>query len=126
MAEENTYIPGTCNIGKQEMIKRRNGGIVAGIMAVIIAIALWVTHANHLYRLIVVLPLISFGIGMQQWYYKFCVGFGMKGLFNFGELGTTNTVEEKEMHKADRSKAIKMIVTGIIFAVAVTLAFYFI
>ena len=122
--EENKYIPGTCNIGKQEMIKRRNGGIVAGIMAVIIAVALSVAHLDRYWRFIVFFPLLSFFIGMQQWYYKFCVGFGMKGLFNFGDLGHVNNVEAEEMHKADRTKALKMIVTGILLAAAVTVGFY--
>ncbi len=122
--EENKYIPGTCNIGKQEMIKRRNGAIAAGIAAVLIAIALPFAHLDKSWRFLVFFPLISFFIGIQQWYYKFCVGFGMKGLFNFGELGHVTTVEEKEMHKADRAKALKMIITGIILAAAVAIGFY--
>lgn len=121
---ENKYIPGTCNIGKQEMIKRRNGAITAGISAVLIATGLLVAHLDKNWRLIIFLPLISFFIGIQQWYFKFCVGFGMKGLFNFGDLGHVNNVEAQEMHKADRNKALKMIITGIILAAAVTAGFY--
>jgi hypothetical protein len=124
MSEREQYIPGVCNIGKQETKQRRNAAIVGGIMAVIIAGTLVTLHLDKAWRFIVVLPLLSFGVGIQQWYYKFCVRFGMKGLFNFGDLGATHTVEQAEMHKADRNKALRMIIIGLLFAVAVAVGFY--
>jgi hypothetical protein len=121
---EEGYIPGTCNIGKKEVLRRRNGAIFAGILAVAVAFLLFYFHADKLWRFLVFAPLASFAIGIQQWYFKFCVGFGMKGIFNFKELGESVSVEEAEMRRLDKAKATRMIVTGILFSLVLTIAFY--
>jgi len=123
--EESKYIPGTCNIGKKEMINRRNAAIVEGILGVLLSAALMYFNTNKLWRLSVFPLMALFFIGIQQWYYKFCAAFGLKGVFNFGEqLGKVTSVEEKEMLKADRNKALKILITGVILGLAVTLGFY--
>lgn len=120
------YIPGVCNIGKKEIIRRRNGAIFAAILTAIIIIILLMTHVSKPWRFLVFLPLTSSTIGIQQWYYKFCAGFGLKGIFNFKELGESITIEQSEMLKADKAKAIKMIVSGVLFSLALTIIFYLI
>ncbi len=124
--DEGIYIPGVCNIGKQEIKRRRNGAIFGTILTAVIMAILLLAHADKLWRFLVFLPLVSVGIGFQQWYYKFCAGFGMKGVFNFKQLGESITVDQAEMLKADRSKAIKMIVISILFGLVLTIAFYLI
>ncbi|HWY98871.1 MAG TPA: hypothetical protein VNY36_07295 [Bacteroidia bacterium] len=124
--DEGRYIPGVCNIGKKEIIRRRNGAIFASILTAIIIATLLLTHADKLWRFLVFLPLVSVGVGFQQWYYKFCAGFGMKGIFNFKELGESISVEQAEMLKADKTKAIKMIITSVLFGLLLTIVFYLI
>ncbi|MGP8217000.1 MAG: hypothetical protein ACLQQ4_15640 [Bacteroidia bacterium] len=124
MEEQSGYIPGACNIGKEEVRRRRNGAIFSGILSVLLIAILLLTHADKLWRLLIFIPVTSFATGIQQWYYRFCLGFGMKGVFNFKEPGQTTTVEGDEMRKADKRKAIKMIVTAILFGIAATIIFY--
>jgi predicted nucleic acid-binding Zn ribbon protein len=124
MTDDNVYVPGVCNIGKEEIKRRRNSAIFGSVVAIAIALLLGVLHANKLFRLLVFFPLVSATIGFQQWYFKFCVRFGMKGLFNFKDLGHLETVEQTEMRKQDRSKAIRMIITGIVVAIILTIIFY--
>lgn len=118
------YIPGTCNIGKEEIKRRLNGAILAGVISVTLIAVLLLTCANPLWRLTLFVPLSWFGISIQQWYNKFCVAFGLKGIFNFGNLGNATTIEQKEMLKADRAKAWKMIIQGLLFAAVVTAVFF--
>jgi hypothetical protein len=120
------YIPGHCNIGKEEVARRRNGAIFSGILSILLITVLLLTHTDKLWRLFVFLPLTSFFIGIQQWYNKFCMGFGMKGIFNFEELGKITKVEGEEMKNADKRKAQKMLVSSISLGVLITLIFYFI
>jgi hypothetical protein len=120
------YIPGTCNIGKEEVKKRRNGMVFAAVLAIIIVAVLLFTHADKLWRFFIFFPLVSFAVGFQQTIFKFCVGFGLKGIFNFKDLGESITVEEAEMRRLDKAKATKMIVTGILFGLVLTVLFYFI
>ncbi|HSY77193.1 MAG TPA: hypothetical protein VK890_10075 [Bacteroidia bacterium] len=124
--DEGRYIPGVCNIGKQEIKRRRNGAIFGTILTTIIIAILLLSHTDKLWRFLVFLPLVSVGIGFQQWYYKFCAGFGMKGVFNFKELGESISVEQAEMLKADKAKAINMIATSVIFGLVLTIVFYLI
>lgn len=123
---DNVYIPGVCNIGKKEIGKRRTSAIVSGIVAVALGAAIVITHSNPWLRLLVFFPLVSFTVGIQQWVSKFCVNFGMRGLFNFNDLGRQETIDQLEMRKADRSKALKMIITGAISALLLAIAFYLI
>ena len=119
------YIPGVCNIGKKEIQQRRNGIFFALALLIVVVVLLEVFKADKLWRLIVFLPATSLAVSFQQWYFKFCVGFGMKGVFNFGDLGKTFTVEQKEYFQKDRAKATKMIVAGIVFGLVLTLIYYF-
>jgi len=124
--EEPHYIPGVCNIGKAEMKVRRNFAIKMGILSVIVAAALIYFRVDKLWRLVLVLPFTSFGIGILQWYYKFCANFGLRGIFNFGELGKNIPVEMMDFAKADRNKAIKILVQGSLIGIVITVIIYFI
>lgn len=120
----NQYIPGTCNIGKDEVRVRRNNAILFGIISIVLATALLLLDANKLWRLTLIIPLTVFANGIQQWYFKFCVFFGLKGLFNFEDQGTTFTVEQEEMRKLDLAKARRMILRAFLFGLTLTIGFY--
>lgn len=126
MTEEGTYIPGTCNIGKEEVRRRKNGAIGAMVIALLIASGLFFFHADKIWRFLVFIPFASAAISFQQWVFKFCVGFGMKGIFNFKHLGESTTIEEEALRKLDKAKATKMIVTGLVFSLVLTIVFYLI
>jgi hypothetical protein len=118
------YIPGTCNIGPKEIKARRNVAIISAIVGVALIILLIMLNADKLWRLTLFFPATSVGVGFQQWYNEFCVAFGLKGVFNFGDIGKTYSVEQKEYFQKDRMKARKMIGIGILFGVFLTTLFY--
>ena len=91
MNTKGDYIPGTCNIGPAEIKARRNVAIVSAIICIILIIVLFLFHADKFWRFILFFPATSVGIGFQQWYFHFCVAFGLKGVFNFGDIGKTFT-----------------------------------
>jgi hypothetical protein len=119
------YIPGVCNIGKEEIEQRKKGIYFALALLVAVIIVLQLLKANPIWRIIVFIPAASFAVSFQQWYFKFCLGFGLKGIFNFGEVGKFNTIEQKEYYKKDKAKAIKMIIYGIIFGLLVAVVYCF-
>jgi hypothetical protein len=124
MNTKGEYIPGTCNIGPVETKARRNVAIISAIISIGFIIILPIIHADKILRLFLFFPATSVGVGFQQWYFHFCVSFGMKGVFNFGDIGKTFTVEQQENFKKDRAKAQKMIFIGILFGLVVTGLFY--
>jgi len=118
------YIPGTCNIGPAEIKARRNVAIISAIISVVLIAVLIILHADKPWRLLLFFPATSVGVGFQQWYFEFCVAFGLKGIFNFGDIGSSYSVEQKEYFQKDRMKAWRMISMGILFGLFITTLFY--
>ncbi len=118
------YIPGTCNIGPKEISIRKKATILVAIICVAFVILMLMFHVNKTWRLVLFFPAAAFGVTFQQWYYKFCVAFGIKGIFNFGELGKSFTVVQKEDYKKDRIKAAKMMMAAILFGLITSILFY--
>lgn len=117
------YVPGVCNIGPEEIKKRRQGGIIGLVVSPILLIFLLVTGANPLWRLFIFLPAFSAATGFLQAYFHFCAGFGMKGVYNVAKsVGNTDTIQQAEFRKKDKQKALQIlflsVLTGIIVAVA--------
>ena len=101
------------------------GAIFSGVLTVAEIIILSMLRVNPLWRLTLFIPAASLGVGFLQWHNKFCVAFGLMGVFNFDEIGTTFSVGQQEYLKRDRAKAIRMILTGIGFGLIVAAGFYF-
>jgi ABC-type phosphate/phosphonate transport system permease subunit len=118
------YIPGTCNIGPKEISIRKKASVLAAIFCIVFVILMLMLDTHKAWRLVLFFPAAAFGVTFQQWYYKFCVAFGMKGIFNFGDLGKSFTIEQKEDYAKDRMKALKMIVVGMLFGLICSIFFY--
>ncbi len=119
------YIPGTCNIGKEEIKRRRDFAIFSGIFTVLLIILLQWIGATRPWRLFVFIPALSFGVGLLQWLIRFCVNFGMRGVYNFGKVGKTYSIEQQEYLKKDRAKAMGMILIGTLIGIAITVVYFF-
>jgi len=99
------YRPGVCNIGPQEIARRRRAGH-AGLVATIALFAILVAvDAPAIARLLVALPAAAAASGYLQAALKFCAGFGSRGTFNFGEIGATTSVEDATDRARDRRRA---------------------
>lgn len=122
----NQYIPGVCNIGKEEIQKRMNAGWSGLILAVITAALLLWLGADRWWRLLIFIPAMMGAAGFIQAYFKFCVYFGFGHLFNFGEAGKTDTVEQAEFRAKDRARAWQVLGYAFGVSVVITLLFYFI
>lgn len=123
--QKDEYIPGVCNIGKKEIERRKRAAILSFILCILyIAFIEWL-DAEKTWRLLLFIPAASLGVSFQQWYFKFCVAFGLKGVFNFGNIGESFTVEQNEYFKKDRMKAWKMIISGLIFGILAAVAVYY-
>lgn len=118
------YIPGTCNIGPAEIKNRRIFAIYSAVLGIILITVLMLLHADKIWRLTLFIPAAAFGVGFLQWYNRFCVAFGLKGVFNFGDIGKTFTVDQKESFQKDLIKAWKMISTGIFIGIVAAILFY--
>jgi len=113
------YRPGVCNIGPEEIARRRLAGHI-GLLATIGLLAVLVAfNAPPLLRLIVALPAAAAASGYLQAWLRFCAGFGSRGVFNFGRLGQIEEVADGDARRRDRAKANQIGLASLLIGVAV-------
>jgi hypothetical protein len=124
MQRSNEYIPGTCNIGRAEVKKRKASTWFSLILAIVVV--LWIVFLNPAreWRLVLFIPVASLVVNFQQVYFGFCVNFGMRGVFNFDNAGKFDTIEHPEFRFKDKAKAIRMIQLGALTGAVAALIFY--
>ena len=74
-------------------------------------------------RVIVFVPLAGGLISLEQARRRFCVGFALAGLRNFGALGTPDQVTDDVERAADRRAALIMTAYMSAIAAAITIVF---
>ncbi len=99
------YRPGVCNIGPEEIARRRRAGHIGLVATALLFVALVAIDAPPLARGLVALPAIMAASGYLQAWFKFCAGFGSRGIFNFGPVGDTQAVADDAARALDRAQA---------------------
>jgi hypothetical protein len=119
-----TYIPGTCNLGKAEVRSRQFVALVGLIMSVTTLIGLIAAGASATARWSIFAPLMVFSVGFLQSRKKFCLAFGLMGTFNLGKLGEMSRVADPAHRKADRAMALKLLFQAAVLAFAISLVVF--
>lgn len=107
------YQPGVCNIGAEQRRARRLSGIGSfGIaVAVVLAVALDVVPSTAVWATV---PFVFGGwLGFLQDYFQFCVAFGALARYDLsGSGGDVGSVAEREAVRADRKRALTVLVAA--------------
>ncbi|MET1232150.1 MAG: hypothetical protein ABWY52_04795 [Candidatus Limnocylindrales bacterium] len=106
------YQPGACNIGPAEIARRRRSVLVSGVTALALYLGLIAIAAPDIVRLLVALPAASAAISWLQVRERFCVAFGIAGVFNFGPVGELESIQSAAARRADRRKVASMVARG--------------
>ena len=120
-----TYVPGSCNIGKGEIRRRQTVAVIGAILTLIYFSYLTAHKSSHAARLTLFIPAMIFATGWVQARKKFCLAFGFMGTFNFGKLGQLSKGASKEERELDRNTALNILVQAIILALAITAIGYY-
>jgi hypothetical protein len=120
------YRPGVCNIGPAEIARRRRAGHLGAVVSIGLIVLLVAAHAPTPLRLLVFLPAAGAASGYLQAFFRFCAGFGSRGVFNFGELGRTDAVTDPDARARDRAMAARIgvasaLIGGVVAILAVLL-----
>ena len=105
MDADAAYQPGVCNIGPDEIRRRRRSGHIGAISAIGLFAVLVAVGAPPITRALVGLPAVIAASGYLQAHLRFCAGFGQVGVFNFGTVGETEHVVDDEARAKDKAKA---------------------
>lgn len=114
------YLPGTCNIGPREIRRRQMIGGIGLFLTISTVFGYYHQHSSRMARFGTFLPALIMSIGYLQGRKKFCLGFGLSGLFNFGTLGNTRRVISEVDRKIDRSAAIRLFIEAAALAAVIT------
>lgn len=122
---ENEYVPGVCNIGPTEIEKRKQFFIIGMLGIIVLALLFWFSSLSSLvYGIgIAILFIAGFGVGVGyfQWTDRFCVAFGLMGVFNFKEkVGVVEKIRDDEALARDRAKVLQMFGKSAITAIVYT------
>ena len=115
------YQPGVCNIGPDEIRRRRRAGHAGLVAAVVLLVVLVAVGAPPVARLLVAIPAAMAASGYLQAWLKFCAGFGSRGIFNFGDVGETHDVVDAAARAQDRSRARRIGLASLAIGVAVAI-----
>jgi len=117
-----TYIPGTCNLGKAEVRSRQIVALVGLVASLILATGLIASSAPQASGLTLFAPLMVFAVGFIQSRRKFCLAYGLAGTFNLGKLGQISKVANPEDKAADRKTALSILAQATALALGLTAA----
>ncbi|MFM7355562.1 MAG: hypothetical protein ACKO12_01110 [Actinomycetota bacterium] len=115
-----TYIPGTCNLGKAEVRSRQIVALVGLVATLILATGLIASSAPQASGLTLFAPLMVFAVGFIQSRRKFCLAYGLAGTFNVGKLGQISKVANPEDKAADRKTALSILAQATALALGLT------
>ena len=110
------YIPGQCNLGKNEIRQRQMVGLVGLFFSLSSLVGLIAVHASRGARLGIFLPLMVASVGYVQSRSKFCLAYGFAGSFNLGKLGDISRVSDPIDRAADRKTALKILLKSFLLA----------
>jgi hypothetical protein len=106
---ERVYAPGACNISAQEGVLRLTSGLIGTGLTIALALALFAFGVPPLWRLTLFLPATMAATGFLQSSLKFCVNYGMRGVYNVAhEVGETTDVAA-DSKAVDRRRALTII-----------------
>ena len=115
-----TYIPGTCNLGKAEVRSRQIVALVGLVATLILATGLIASSTPQASGLTLFAPLMVFAVGFIQSRRKFCLAYGLAGTFNLGKLGQISKVANPEDKAADRKTALSILAQASALALGLT------
>jgi hypothetical protein len=113
--------PPRCNIGPDEVARRRRSAIPATVATALVAVAMVAFHVPAPARLLLWPLAAAAAVTWLQVVHRFCVAFGALGLQNFGRLGGETHVDPA-IRAADRRRAFQLILEGALIGLVVALA----
>ena len=115
------YIPGTCNIGPEEIALRRRAGHVGLAVTAALATALVRSRLHPAWRLALALPAAGAASGYLQARQRFCANYGFRGLHNFEQRGHEQPVPIAGAQDEDRRRSLQIAGTSAAIGIGVAL-----
>lgn len=120
------YIPGSCNIGGVELKKRRMLSWITFIFSLFLSsFFVYRGHSDLLLIGIIFIFWTATIVIFLQVANRFCVRFGLEGRYNFGGKRFSGKVDNPQFLKADRLKALFMLLQAVFISAVISVTIYF-
>lgn len=121
----NDYISGKCNLGSEEIKMRRRNAKIGLILTLLSILALQIFDPSPNYKLFIFIPLFYSILCYYQAQQKFCVAFGIIGIYNFGNLGKSKRVMQNEYKNKDIKNSWLIILKSFLLSFLLVAIYYF-
>jgi hypothetical protein len=115
------YVPGSCNIGPDEIALRRRVGHAGLAVTAALGAALLRSDLHPAWRLTLAVPAAGAASGYLQARQRFCANFGWRGVYNFDRLGQERPVTGDHTQTEDRRRAWQITAASAAIGVGVAL-----
>jgi hypothetical protein len=115
------YVPGSCNIGPEEIALRRRAGHVGLAVTAALGAALVRSDLSPAWRLALALPAAGAASGYLQARQRFCANYGFRGLYNFDTRGHERPVPVAGAQEEDRRRSLQITATSAAIGLGVAL-----
>ena len=123
-AESDIYIPGSCNIGPEEIKRRFRVGYTGLVLMVLLILCIKWLHLPHTVRLLLFLPAFYMLSGFLQAFGKFCYIYGWKGISSLTGRRKFRNITDETYLKQDRNRAIKFMMLVTLSSILLTAIYY--
>ncbi|MEO5905088.1 MAG: hypothetical protein ABIQ11_00065 [Saprospiraceae bacterium] len=121
-----TYVPGSCNLGRDEIRRRYRIGYIGTGVTILLAFVIELAQMQTGFKFLLFIPIFYAVSGFVQARHKFCYVYGYKGVFSIkGRKVFERTKEEGDVGK-DRRTAQRLLLMITIISAILTLLFYYI
>jgi hypothetical protein len=117
---EAEYIPGSCNLGKEEIRHRMRIGYIGVALTFLVFLVLEILDSPRLYRIFILPPIFYALSGFIQARHRFCYLYGWVGLFSLTGRKQFHRVGDKENARKDRMTALKIVIMVLFGSVMLT------
>lgn len=117
------YRPGVCNIGPDEVRRRQSAALAAVGGTLLVACLLLASEVGAAGRALIFPPLWGTLVNAYQAGARFCLYFALRGVFNFGPLGSPTPVGAAADRAADRVRALRVLAGSALLAALGTAGF---
>jgi hypothetical protein len=121
MNPEQAYVPGVCNINREEIAKRRKIGQIGLTFFIIFLVVMLFVPISRYLRILLFIPAFVAATGFLQARNKFCVGYAGAGMENASDGSQeAKTIADDDAKLKDKQKAMRMNIQCGLIALVVT------
>lgn len=119
-----SYVAGSCNLGKAEIRRRYRIGYIGIALTICTILMLEYVNSPRIWRLIIFIPLFYGVSGFVQGYKKFCYVYGFGKVFSTTAIRSFQKVNNKKFIDKDRKTAIQIVSLVFLISFIITVIYW--